>query len=77
MPYLLAIVLVAIAAVFFIFLGVWGGILWVVFAAVMLGVLFVARGREVKVDRAKTGPTGTTRASGGGAETANERVGQT
>jgi UPF0716 family protein affecting phage T7 exclusion len=75
MPYLLAIVLVAVAAVFFIFLGVWGGILWIVFAAAVLGALFVTRGRQVKVDRARTGPTGTTRASPGGAETANERVG--
>jgi hypothetical protein len=77
MPYVFGFVLVAMAAVFFIFLGVWGGILWVFFAAAVLGVLFVLRSREVKVDRAKTGPTGTTRASSGGAETANQRVGQT
>jgi uncharacterized protein (DUF58 family) len=76
MPYLLAIVLVAIAFVLFLF-TVWGGILFLIASAVVLAFLFVARARDVKVDRAKTGPTGTTRASSGGAETANERVGQT
>jgi uncharacterized protein (DUF58 family) len=76
MPYILAIVLVAIAFVLFLF-TVWGGILFLIASAVVLGFLFVARARDVKVDRAKTGPTGTTRASSGGAETANERVGQT
>jgi hypothetical protein len=76
MPYLLAIVLVAIAFVLFLF-TVWGGILFVLVAAVVLAFLFVGRAREAKVDRAKTGPTGTTRAASGGAETANERVGQT
>jgi hypothetical protein len=76
MPYLLAIVLVAIAFVLFLF-TVWGGILFLIASAVALAFLFVARARDVKVDRAKTGPTGTTRASSGGAESANQRVGQT
>jgi len=74
MPYLLAFVLVAIAVVLFL-TTVWGGILWLAVSAVVLAILFVGRARSVRVDRAKTGPTGTTRASTGGAETANERVG--
>ena len=75
MPYILGIVVAAIAVVLLL-TTVWGGILFLAVAAVVLGFLFVARARHVKVDRAKTGPTGTTRAASGGAETANQRVGQ-
>jgi hypothetical protein len=77
MPYILAIVVVAIAVVFGIFTGVWGGLVWLVAAGFVLAILFVGRARAVKVDQAKTGPTGATRAGPGPAGgTANERVGQ-
>ena len=56
---------------------VWGGILWLAASAVVLTILFIGRARDARVTRARTDPTGTTRASSGGAETANERVGQT
>jgi hypothetical protein len=77
MPYLLAVVIVAIAVVLGIFMGVWGGLVWLVAAGVALALVFGARARQVKVDRGITGPTGRTRASRGPASgTANERVGQ-
>jgi hypothetical protein len=77
MPYILAIVVVAVAVVFGIFTGVWGGLIWLVVAGIVLAIVFAGRARAVKVDHAKTGPTGATRASPGPAGgTANERVGQ-
>jgi hypothetical protein len=48
-----------------------------VVAGIVLAIVFAGRARAVKVDHAKTGPTGATRASPGPAGgTANERVGQ-
>ena len=77
MPYILAVVIVAIAVVLGIFTGVWGGLVWLVVAAVVLTVVFLARARDVKVERASEGPTGRTRPSSGpGSGTANQRVGQ-
>ena len=77
MPYILAIVIVGVAVVFGTFTGVWGGLIWLVAAGIVLVALFVGRARAVKVDHAKTGPTGATRAGPGAAGgTANERVGQ-
>ena len=77
MPYILAIVVVAVAVVFGIFTGVWGGLIWLVAAGIVLAIVFAGRARAVKVDHAKTGPTGATRAGSGPAGgTANERVGQ-
>ena len=46
---------------------------------ISIAVVFLGRAREVRVDRAVTGPTGRPRASRGstsGGGTANERVGQ-
>ena len=76
MPYILAIVIVAIAVVLGIFTGVWGGLVWIVVAAVVLTVVFAMRARATKVTVARTAPTGQPRAGGPGAGTANERVGQ-
>jgi D-alanyl-lipoteichoic acid acyltransferase DltB (MBOAT superfamily) len=75
MTYILGAVFVAIAVVLFVFTGIWGGLLWILVAAVALAVVFFGRARTV--ERARTEPTGTPRKSRGGAETANERVGQT
>jgi NADH:ubiquinone oxidoreductase subunit 4 (subunit M) len=75
MTYLLSAVFVAIAVVLFIFTGVWGGLVWLVVAGIVVAVAFIARGRTI--ERARTEPTGTPRAATGDAETANRRVGQT
>jgi hypothetical protein len=76
MLYILWAVLIAITVVLFIFTGIWGGLVWIVVAGIVLAVVFAGRARSTTVERARTEPTGTPRASGGGAETANERVGQ-
>ncbi len=77
MLYILGAVGVAIAVVLFIFTGVWGGLIWLVVAGIVLAIVFAGRARAVRVDHAKTGPTGATRTGSGPAGgTANERVGQ-
>ena len=76
MLYLVWAVIIAIAVVLGIFTGIWGGLVWIVAAAIVTAVIFFARARDTKVERPKTEPTGTPRAASGGAETANERVGQ-
>jgi D-alanyl-lipoteichoic acid acyltransferase DltB (MBOAT superfamily) len=75
MTYILGAVFVSLAVVLFIFTGIWGGLLWMLVAAVALAVVFFGRARTI--ERARTQPTGTPRKARGGAETANERVGQT
>jgi hypothetical protein len=75
MGYLVIAAVAAVTIVLFIFTGVWGGLVWLVVAAIALGVVFLGRARTVQSSRVE--PTGTPRASHGGAETANERVGQT
>jgi uncharacterized protein (DUF58 family) len=81
MLYIVWAVIIAIAVVLGIFTGVWGGLVWIVAAAVVMGGLFIAKARGTTVERASTEPTGVTRpapsGSSSGAETANERVGQT
>jgi fatty acid desaturase len=74
MTYILGAVFVSIAVVLFLFTGIWGGLLWILVAGVALAVVFFGR---ATVERTRTEPTGTPRKSSGGAETANERVGQT
>jgi hypothetical protein len=77
MLYIVWAVIISIAVVLGIFTGIWGGLVWLVVAGLVAAVAFAGRARAAKVDRAVTEPTGTPRASTGGAETANERVGQT
>jgi uncharacterized protein (DUF58 family) len=76
MPYILSIAIVAIAVVLGIFTGVWGGLAWIVAAAVVLAVVFAVRARDTSVSAAAPEPTGRPRTGGPGAGTANERVGQ-
>jgi hypothetical protein len=76
MPYLLAAVVISIAVVLGIFTGVWGGLVWIVVAGIALAIVFAGRARGTTVERSRTQPTGTPRASRGSAETANQRVGQ-
>ena len=71
MGYLVGAIFIAIAVVLFIFTGVWGGLIWIVVAGVVLAVVFMGSGRTVH--RANPEPTGVTR-SGTGGGTANERV---
>jgi DMSO/TMAO reductase YedYZ heme-binding membrane subunit len=73
MLYILAGVIITIAVVFFIFTGVWGGLIWIVVAGAVAAVLFLMRMRSVP--STATEPTGVTR-SQTGSGTANERVGQ-
>jgi uncharacterized protein (DUF58 family) len=77
MLYIVWAVIIAIAVVLGIFTGIWGGLVWLVAAAIVGGVLFAARARGTAVERPTTEPTGRPRPSHGGAETANDRVGQT
>jgi hypothetical protein len=74
MLYILGAVGVSIAVVLFLFTGIWGGLVWIVVAAIVLAIAFA--GKAGTVSRGSTEPTGTARKSRGGAETANERVGQ-
>jgi len=74
MGYLVYGAVAAIAVVLFIFTGIWGGLVWLLVAGLVLAVVFIGRARTVRT--AKLEPTGTPRASKGGVETANERVGQ-
>jgi D-alanyl-lipoteichoic acid acyltransferase DltB (MBOAT superfamily) len=74
MGYLVYGSVAAIAIVLFIFTGIWGGLVWIVLAGIVLAVVFLGRARTVQTSRVE--PSGTPRASHGGAETANERVGQ-
>jgi hypothetical protein len=76
MSYLIGLVVVGIAIVLGL-LTIWGGIVFLVVAAIVAGVIFLFRAREATVEVADTEPTGTPRSSSGGAETANQRVGQT
>jgi hypothetical protein len=81
MPALLApIILLLAGIVSFAFGGLWG-IPIVIIAAIWLGVMFlVARKKDPTAGTWETGkgiePTGTPRSSSGGAETTNQRVGQ-
>jgi hypothetical protein len=76
MPYIAGIVFVAIAAVLFVLIPVWGGLVWVVVGGVVLALVFAGRARDTRVTRTRTDPTGTPRSARGNAETANQRVGQ-
>jgi TctA family transporter len=48
MPYILSIVIVAIAVVLGIFTGVWGGLVWIVGAAIVLAAVFALRARDTE-----------------------------
>jgi hypothetical protein len=76
MPYILAIAVVGIAVVLGIFTGVWGGLVWLVAAGIVLAAAFAFSARSKTVPAARPTPDG--RPSGGTAApgTANERVGQ-
>jgi uncharacterized protein (DUF58 family) len=76
MPYILSIVIVAIAVVLGIFTGVWGGLVWIVAVAIVLAAVFAMRARDTKVSAVPSAPTGRPRAGGPARGTANERVGQ-
>jgi hypothetical protein len=74
MTYVFAFIAVAIAVPLLIFIGIWGGLVWIVVAAIAVTALLLRSAREIPAERPE--PTGSERASRGGAETANERVGQ-
>jgi hypothetical protein len=74
MTYVFAFIAVAIAVPLLIFVGIWGGLIWIVVAAIAVVLLLLRSAREVPAGR--TEPTGVERASRGDAQTANERVEQ-
>jgi hypothetical protein len=76
MLYLVSAIVIAIAVVLGIFTGIWGGLVWIVVAGIVLAALFAGRARATTVERSRTEPTGTPRSARGGSETANQRVGQ-
>jgi hypothetical protein len=76
MLYIVSGIMIAIAVVLGIFTGIWGGLVWIVVAGIVLAALFAGRARTTTVARSHTEPTGTTRSARGGTETANQRVGQ-
>ena len=76
MPYILSIVIVAIAVVLGIFTGVWGGLVWLVVAAIVLTAVFAIRARNTTVQSSRTMPACRPRAGSAARGTANERVGQ-
>jgi uncharacterized protein (DUF58 family) len=76
MPYILSIVIVTIAVVLGIFTGVWGGLVWIIVAAIVLAAVFAIRARDTTVQRVKSAPDGRPRAGGAAPGTANKRVGQ-
>jgi len=77
MPYILAIAIVAIAVVLGIFTGVWGGLVWIVAAGIVLAGLLVFRARNATLEGSTAQePTGRPRGTAAHPGSANERVGQ-
>jgi len=76
MPYILSIVIVAIAVVLGIFTGVWGGLVWIVAAAIVLTAVLAIRARHRTFRSSRVTPTGQPRGGPAAPGTANERVGQ-
>jgi hypothetical protein len=81
MPALLAPILLLVAGLaVFAFGGIWAIPIVIIAAIWLVVVLMAARKKDPTVGTWETGkgvePTGTPRASSGGAETTNQRVGQ-
>jgi hypothetical protein len=76
MPYILAIVIVAVAVVLGIFTGVWGGLVWIAVAAAVLAAGFLLKARDTTVQTSNVEPTPEPRTGPAAPGTANRRVGQ-
>jgi hypothetical protein len=76
MTYILSFVVIAIAVVLAIFTGIWGGIVWIAAAGIVLAIIVAIRGRTTQIESTRAEPTGRPRASGAPSGSANERVGQ-
>jgi hypothetical protein len=76
MPYILAIVIVAIGVVLGIFTGVWGGIVWIAAAGIVLALVLAVGARNRTVRTSNPSPSGSPRGNAASPGTANERVGQ-
>ena len=76
MLYILAVAIFGIAVVLAIFTGIWGGLVWIVAAGLVLAAGFVLRARAARVPSADPHPTGVPRSRRAAPGTANERVGQ-
>ncbi len=73
---MLSIVIVAIAVVLGIFTGVWGGLVWIVAAAIVLTAVLAFRARNTTFRSSRVTPSGQPRGGPPASGTANERVGQ-
>ncbi len=73
---MLSIVIVAIAVVLGIFTGVWGGLVWIVAAAIVLTAVLAVRARHTTFRSSRVTPSGQPRGGPPASGTANERVGQ-
>jgi hypothetical protein len=80
MTWIISIIVAVLAAAAFILLAWWGLPILLVLGALFAVYAFASRrsgGPEAAtIERGRTEPTGTVRKASGGAETANERVGQ-
>lgn len=68
--------IVAIGVVLGIFTGVWGGIVWIVVAGIVLAAVLAVGARNRTLRTANPSPSGTPRGQPASPGTANERVGQ-
>jgi len=76
MTWIIGLVLAAVAGVALLIFAWWAVPIVVAAAALFVLVLLFSRKGAVTVERARKEPTGTPRTATSGAETANERVGQ-
>jgi hypothetical protein len=79
MLYLMLPLAAGIAIVAFLVASWWGGLIALALGALLIAYLVVARRENPEVgtiETARKEPTGTPRSASAGAETANERVGQ-
>ncbi len=75
MLYIGGFVVIAIAVVLGIFTGVWGGLVWLVAAGLVVGGILTFGARKRTLRTSNVEPTGTPRGTSSSG-TANERVGQ-
>jgi hypothetical protein len=76
MLYVLLPTLAVVVVALFLLLGPFAGVPAILIALAVVAGTLLSRGRSVTVERSNPEPTGTVRSASGGAETANDRVGQ-
>jgi len=79
MPIFLIVTAVILSVAALLLFSLWGIPFIALFVIVIAAVMLLARRRDpdsIRIERATKGPTGAPSKASGGAETANERVGQ-